>query len=478
LTQKQDNALHQEESLGSLLFFCLYENKEAALLRQPPGKFKVSAMYGRLRKAVPFNVEDSLHYNNASFKRMGYGLKIGYEDNGNAIGISLFTAKDDVTSIPFILPESQITPQQNVAISVTARKKFLKRFFIEAEYAISALNKDIRANENKEDTVGFKPTNNIIKGLLPENSTSRYYDAVNSSIGYQGDWYSLRVKYERIAPEYQTLGAYYFNNDMRNITILPTVRLFKNTLNLSANVGIQQNNLDNAKASSTRRNVGSVNANYAPSEKWNFASTYSNFSTFTNVKPRPDPFFQNKLDTLNYYQVSKTLTGMAMRMLGSSENPQSIMVNVSYQKATDHASYQGGNNQQSDFKTVNLSYSYSLVPSATTIAIAANVYKNNAAGINSTYFGPTISVSKSFYEKILRGSWASSYNETSGNNIQSSPVLNNRISLTYAPKNKDAESATKHNLSLGINVLNKLKSTESQPAFSEYTATFNYAYNF
>jgi hypothetical protein len=66
-------------------------------------------------------------------------------------------------------------------MSINGRKTFLKRFFVEAEYAVSALNNDVRANDNSEaDTVVHKPTNNIIKGLLPENATSRYYDALNA----------------------------------------------------------------------------------------------------------------------------------------------------------------------------------------------------------------------------------------------------------------------------------------------------------
>jgi hypothetical protein len=322
----------------------------------------------------------------------------------------------------------------------------------------------------------FKPTNNIIKGLLPENFTSRYFDALNASLGYQGNWYTIQFKYERIAPEYTTLGAYYFNNDMRNITIAPMVRLFKNKLNLAANVGVQQNNLDKVKASTTKRNVASFNMNYLPNEKWSLAGTYSNFSTFTNVRPQADPFFQNKLDTLNYYQVSQTLNGTVIRNLGSQKNPQSIMLNAGYQKANNRASYES-TGQQSDFMSVNLSYSYSSIPSNTTVALAGNVYANNAAGIKSTFIGPTLSITKSFLDKKLRSSWASSYNETLGD-VNVSPVLNNRLSFNYTPKPADAGSNSQHNFSLGINLLNRLKSIGQQPAFTEVTATFNYSYSF
>lgn len=439
-----------------------------------PGKWKIAAMYGRLKRAVPFTETDTV---NAVFKRMGYGLKVGYEDNGSSISANIFTAKDDVNSIPYTLYNSTLTPKQNVAMSINGRKTFLKRFFIEGEYAVSALNNDVRANDNSEaDTVVHKPTNNIIKGLLPANATSRYYDALNASVGYQGNWYTLQFRYERIAPEYQTLGAYYFNNDMRNITMVPSVRLFKNRLNLNANVGFQENNLDKTRTSTTKRTVGAFNATYIPNEKWNFAANYSNFSSYTNVRPQVDPFFRNTLDTLNFYQVSRTTTGTVMRNLGGQENPQSIMLTGSYQKASDVAQYEGGS-QQSDFLTMNIAYSYSLVPSNLTLALAGNVYTNNAAGVKSTYWGPTVSATKSFMDKTLRGSLASSYNETSDDNIQASPVLNTRLSFSFTPQVREGSNIS-HSFSLGTNVLNRLQSTDQQAAYTEVTGTFNYTFTF
>src|SRR5690606_10230202 len=76
-----------------------------------PKNWRIAAMYGRLRKAVSFNLNDTLQYTDASFKRMGYGLKVGYEKNGDVYSVNIFTAKDDYHSIPFVLPGKQLTPQ-------------------------------------------------------------------------------------------------------------------------------------------------------------------------------------------------------------------------------------------------------------------------------------------------------------------------------------------------------------------------------
>jgi hypothetical protein len=441
-----------------------------------PGKLRVAAMYGRLRQAVPFNLNDSLQNDRASFRRMGYGLKVGYEDSGNAIYASIFAAADDVTSIPFVLPNTSLTPMQNVAVSVSGRKRFLKHFFVDAEYAISALNKDTKAKSEQDSTV-LRQSSNFIQGLLPQNATSRYYDAVNASIGYQANWYTIQLKYERVAPEYQTLGAYFFNNDMQNITIAPTVRLLRGKLTLAANVGLQNNNLDKTRASTTSRNVGALNANYTPNEKWNFSSNYSNFSSFTNVRKYNDPFFQNKLDTLNFYQVSQTLNANVIRNLGGKENPQSIMCNASFQNSSDQASYARGG-QKSDFISTNASYSYAIAPSNFTVAISANMYRTQSPGLQTTFWGPTVSLTKSFLEKTLRFSMSTTYNQTATSGAtQTSPIINNRLNLNYAPKPKNG-SGGRQTFSFGLNTLKKLEEIANQPAFTEMTGTVNYSHTF
>jgi hypothetical protein len=439
-----------------------------------PGKWRVSLMYGRLRKAVEPLPEDTLHYTQASFKRMGYGIKLGYENNSNHVSLNVFSAQDDVNSLRFVLPESQITPQENVASSLSFRKTFLQRGFVEAEYAISVMNADLRADAIESDSITSR-SDNFLKNLLPENPTSRYFDAINASVGYQGNWYVLSVKYERISPEYQTLGAYYFNNDMENITVVPSVKLLKGTLNIAGNIGIQHSNLDHARAATTSRVVSSLNANYVPDATWNFGASYSNFTSYTNIRPQQDPFFQNKLDTLNFYQVSENMTGTIMRMLGGKDNPQSIMINMSYQQANDKADYEGGD-QRSDFKSANVSYSYSLLPSNTTLAIAGNVYSNNAAGLQTVYWGPTVSATKSFLDKTLKASIAATYNETSGDNLDISPVLSNRVNISYTPDVK--EGRTSHSFSMALSSLSRLESTAQQSAYTEFTGTLNYTYNF
>ncbi len=450
-----------------------------------PGNWRVAAMYGRLKKATPFNLQDTTQNYNAAYQRMGYGVKVGYEQNGNEVSLNVFTAKDDETSLPFVLAESQLTAQQNVAASLKFRKTILKKLFIEGEYGFSSLNKDIRANhETQPDSLAtpdsLKTTiqsHNLLKGLLPENNTQRYFDAFNGSLGYQGNWYAIQLKYERVAPEYETLGAYFFNNDMENITVAPTVRLFKNMLTVAANVGVQRNNLNNERASTTNRWVGSGNLNYTPNEHWNLTGSYSNFSTYTNVRPQADPFFRDPVDTLNFYQISQSYNGSASYMFGNKDHRHTVMGTGSYQHANNQASYLNADNA-SFFYTGTVAYNYTQTPKNLTLGGSFNYYTTQAGEVASNYWGPSAQATKAFLDKTLRVSLASSYNYTTAAQA-SSDVWNTRMSIAYSPKENPAQKTLgKHNLLLGINFLKRLTATDAQPSFSEWTNTLGYTYSF
>ncbi|MDJ1482959.1 hypothetical protein QNI16_20825 [Cytophagaceae bacterium YF14B1] len=449
-----------------------------------PKNWRVAAMYGRLRKAVPFNLTDTTENYNASYKRMGVGFKIGYEKDNNGINVTLFHAKDDIQSIPYVLYNSNLTPKQNLVAGISGRKKLFERVSLEAEYAYSILTNNILYNPQADtlsvDSLRIPEPDYFLKGIIPSNATTRHFSAYNMSVGYQGTGYGIQVRYEEVAPEYQTLGAYYFNNDMRNITLIPSFQLFQGKLGLNANVGWQYNNLAKLKASTTKRFVGAFNAAFTPNEQWSFSGNYSNFTTFTNIRPQTDPFFRNNLDTLNYYQINNTFNGMASHNFGDKERRHAIIFNGSYQKASDVAAYEGGNNNLSDFYTGNISYSLTLVPKNITLSASANYYTSRMATVTTRYWGPNASVTTSFLNKTLRCTYAGSFNKNTTNGLNSGAVLNNRVNIGYTPAAKEKERG-KHTFSLGLNLLRKSPTTtelSKTPAFTEFTATTNYSYSF
>ncbi len=435
-----------------------------------PQKYRISAMYGRLRKAVPYDMQKPEQNDYASYKRMGYGLKFGYEQNGDVVELSFFRAKDDKNSIPFIPPTAEITPQENIAIEVSGTKRIGQRFSIDAGYAVSALNADIRSSEGKQNS----SNGNFLSKLLKSQGNTRYFDAIRTAIGYNGNSYTLQLRYERVAPEYQSLGAYFINNDMENYTLAPNVRLLNNKLNINANIGLQRNNLDKQKASTTKRWVANTNVSYMPNERWNFSSGYSNFSTYTNVRPQTDPFFQNQLDTLNFYQVSQTFNNTASYMFGGKEKKHAFVFSNSYQRASDQATNRA-EGSLSNFITSNLSYSYNILPKGTTLTSALNYYTNKMADLKTVYWGPTIALNQQLFNKTLRSGISVSYNTTQVNGQRGNSVFSTRWNANYSPKT--TKKSGRHNLTLSVGYVNRL-ATAAQKGFKELTVNSGYTYSF
>lgn len=436
----------------------------------PEGKFKFSALYGRFLKAVE---ADTLSENPPSpaFQRMGYGLKASYADGGDMVDLILFHAQDDETSINYVPEDEGILPEENLVVSIAAGKTILQHFLLKAELAASALSRDIRAPEAGHGNLLSKP------GFLYSSRTSSsYYNAFKSSFAYQGSGYTLGVGYERIDPGYRTLGAYYFNNDLENITVNGATAILQGKLNVAANAGTQRDNLEDTKVSTMRRLVGSVNLGYAPSQKINLSASYSSFQTYTNIRSQFIDINQltpyDNLDTLNFTQISRNATLGAMYMLGGDEKKrQNINANFTFQDAADK---QGEVTQNSgmQFYNINTAYSLSLVPQNMTVSVSFNGTLNKSPLISSRTLGPTLAVSRTFFDKKLRATASTSLNNSYTGSQLLTTISNGRL-------NGSVTMNKKHNINLSLVVVNRDNKVEGgAQSFTEFTGTLGYSYNF
>jgi hypothetical protein len=295
-------------------------------------------------------------------------------------------------------------------------------------------------------------------------------------LNYQEDTYSIGVAYERIDPQYRTLGAYYFNNDLESITANGSVSLWQGKMNVAVSAGTQRDNLDKSKVSTMRRMVGSVNVNYIPNQKLNLSASYSSFQTYTNIRSQFVNINQltpyDNLDTLNYTQISQSITATATYALSNSkERRQSINLNLNVQDAADRQG-QVEQNSGSQFYNLNAGYMYNMVPQNLTVSVAFNGNINDSPAITTKTLGPTASVSKLFFDRRLRATLSSSYNNTYTNSAHVSTILNGRVNGSYTIQKK-------HNLNMSLAAVNReSKSETSAQSFTEFTGTLGYSYAF
>ncbi len=435
----------------------------------PAGNFKISAMYGRLIRPVEF---DPLEENNQpAYKRMGYGAKASYAFDFGTLGLTFFSARDEVNSLENPIPiDLDIRPQENTVVSLDGAIKLFDRGTFAIEYATSAFTEDSEAD-------AADGSQGILSFLVDEKTSTNYYNALNANINYSVGSGSVGVGYERIDPDYKTLGAYFFNNDFENITLNASQTLFNSKLNLAFSGGLQQDNLDNTKETDFERVVTAVNVGYNASERLNVTASYSNFQSFTNVRDQFDYINQvnqfDNLDTLNFRQVSQSANmNVTYALSQNKERPRNLNLNISYQDTQDSQEqiFSGSTNTigSSQFYNTAAAYSIGFPERDLTATAAINATFNETLDASSTTIGPTLAVNKQFFDKRLRSSFSSSFNTSASNGDWQNSILNFRLNAGY-------QLFEKHQFNFSaLTLFNNGISRTTR----DFTVTFGYNYSF
>ncbi len=431
--------------------------------------FKFAAMYGRLLKAVD---DDGNPNTIPAFERNGTGTKLSFDKQKYKIEVIGFYAKDNINSILRVPDAKNVLPKENLVLSFKAETQLTKEIKINTEYSNSAVTQDLRA-ENSDYKKG-------IAGQFLSNKTStQNFSAFKLGMDVKLNKMVLGVSYEKIDPNYQTLGAYYFSNDLENITINATRPFFKDKLNLVFNAGIQRDNLDNNKSATTSRVVGSINATAKFSEKLVTSFMFSNQSTTTNTNP--DQFFQinqvnpeqNRIDQLNFRQISQNATINAnYNFKPTPLYKKNIVINYAFNQV---ANEQGGIirlGQLSTFHNFSTSYVIGLVKTKWNFMSALNFTINTIGTTDSKTFGPNIGVSKKFLKDKLNTQFSAIYNVSQNSSNQNSN-LNFRLNAGYKYQDNHTFSFNASQI-----VRNANTPVAGKTSLNELVITLNYAYNF
>jgi hypothetical protein len=431
----------------------------------PNSKFKVSAMYGRLLRSTEYDLNDPTIV--PVYKRMGYGFKTGYSFDNLKLGVTFFKANDVSSSLENPFPfQLGVTPKENVALGFDTSFTVFKSLQINAEYSSSSITEDASSTD------GIK-TGGILGIIMRQNATTKSYNALKTQFNYQIKNGTLGLGYERVAPNYRSLGGYYFNNDLENITVNANQNLYKNKLNLALSVGLQRDDLKNQKQSTSNRTVSSLNVTFKASERLNIDGNYSNFQSFTNSKNQFDYINEvaqyDNLDTLNYRQVSQNAgLNMAYLIKNSKEIRKSITLGLSLQDVINRQGDQVVEGGASSFYNSALSYTVNYPEKGLSILSALNATYNAGDTGNSKIFGPTLGVNKLFFKKKMTTAFSSSYNVSYAENIKQNSIINLRLNCSYI-------AFEKHNFSLALLSLFGQSVARNN---RDLTATVSYTYSF
>lgn len=434
---------------------------------QPKGKWKYSVFYGRFQKAVPFN--DSNGNNLAAYKRIGGGVKIGWNPEKIQSAFSFIRIQDLPNSLS-VKPDSvNIFPKANLAVSFDNKIKITKAMSVETQMGVSFLTNDVRAAKDSAQASFHK-----MAGLFTNvNASTNMYKALKANLNYSLGSSNVGIGYERIDPGYQTLGAYYFSNDLENITINLAQQLFKGKVNLSISTGMQKDDLKGEKTGKNRRLVSAVNMSVTASKKFTSAFSYSNFQTFTNIKPQFQYINQltpyDNLDTLNFRQLSQNANAnFNFIFRADKEKSRMLNVNLSFQDSYDE---QGGvisKGNASQFYNLSANYTSMKIPKNFTLSAGMNATYNTIGTNNMITAGPTVMCGKLFFDKKLRTNISAAYNISMQQKAMQQQVVSGRFNASYTMWKKHQ---------LGLNGVMMYRTIKGKPG-QDFSTTFTYAYSF
>ena len=215
--------------------------------------------------------------------------------------------------------------------------------------------------------------------------------------------FQIGLGYERVDPNYRTLGAYYFNNDFENITVNLSTRIIKEKVSLSGSIGKQRDNLQDQKMSSMKRTVGNVSASVKFSEKINWSIGYSNFTGFINVKPVDRTLLANTqyqyVDTMNFVQVNQSVnSNLSILLLNNDNVSHNLAFGGNYQAASNK---QGNNLKLNSVMGGNASYNTCLKKSGFNFGLNLNSNQNSFDLGNSLFLGAGLNASLPVWKKKI-----------------------------------------------------------------------------
>ena len=392
-----------------------------------PGNWRISAMRGTFRRARELNENLDPRFYNYLYKRAGHAFKLGYGNASTYFDLSYLYGKDDPNSIDFAPPVEGVKPSENHVIGFCGAVKITNSLNYFASGAVSLFTRNI----NSAPAEDF-PTEKLANLFKTKISTRLNY-AFRTGFDYKYRRFRLRTSYERIMPEFETMGAFFFVNDRENITIAPGIAIFKNQLNLNGNLGIQRNNLLGNRSETTSRLIGSVNVAYFHPKAWGINFNYTNFSTEQT---------QAAIALSDSARVALVTTNVSLTPTyswSSATKVNSIVLSGNYQQVNDRNPFtREFTNMNTSFYNAN--YNMQWVESGWGLITGLNYNIIELAAFSTTRYGLTGGVTKSFAENKINFAANMNYNISKIEEASDGAVITINSNVSYALNEKQSFS--------------------------------------
>lgn len=433
-------------------------------LELSPGKFQFGIATGRLLKPVKYlDDPENIKLQTPAYRRSGTVVRIGYGTEKNNFSLIVLKARDDSASLGEIPVKYKLTPDENLVVSFLTKQTIAEKFLLELEVAQSLYTKDARTALS--DSTGDLMSK-IFSPLMKNHESTSSSKALRTSFGYQSDLFSLMLRYQRVEPDFRSMGAYYFATDLSNITIEPSLKLMQKKLTLAGSAGTQVDNLRNDKNLRTRRTITSARVNYVPLPQYSLSAFYSNYGLAQESGLL-------SIDTLRTSEVAQATSQFGITQsvnLIGERLAHNLMLNFNHQNLNDRNENTA---QYSEFATNIFSANYFLtyMPLNLNGSVAFLYTHFTQDTIITLAYGPSAGVGKSFLKNRLT---ANIYYSLVNNKVQNKDAGKTGI-LTMQAGYKPAKN---HRFALKFNYSKNNRKSTGYDSYYENRLDFDYTYTF
>ena len=364
------------------------------------GAFDFGAIGGRLRREVEATEVEGVGNVAPVYRRLGYALRFGVSHDDLHLGLIVVRGADDENSLSVQPSSTVVTPQENLVVSAVGHWSLDDRWSLDCELAQTAYTDDKRSDRQ---TDGYdKILLQTFGALMPRRTATRQSQALSAKLGWQEDRGGIDVSYRRIDPGYRSMGAYYFNADLENVTIEPKLKLSDGRLRLAGSIGFQHDNLSDEKDLQTTRTIGSGRLDWTPSSTYMANLTYANYSLDQKAgRSALDSTSVKIAQSTSNLGVTQSLTRVGTRV---SQNAVLIWSRQDMEDRTVNGSLDASYTAHQ----LNATYTFTWIPWGLSVNLGYNRATYDAAAALTKVIGPQVGANWAFWRhKATLGAGAS-----------------------------------------------------------------------
>lgn len=389
-----------------------------------PDKWQITCLGGRFVKPVKYSSKQP----NVppTFERWGAGLKTHYAGQIFSLGGALFVASDRLRALSEAEDSLKIAPKKNIAISLEGAL-MLGKLKCAVECGISLLTRDIRTT---------RAASRLWDKLLDVRTSTAHYYAIKAELSYTLANNTFGIGYERVAPDYNTLGAYYFNNDFENITATYARNFFSEKLKFALRGGLQYDDLNGLKLERNLRYVGAADLQYTPVETLDLKLGYSSFQSHRNLKPYTDLGFvqtpYEAIDTLNFVQRNQNADFSCSWLFQKSAlSTQNISFSARLEVLANRQGERELPKNSSQLIDLCFDYVFALQPKDFNLTLGTNFGNNNSFQERSIALSGHLGLQKRFLKKKLQCQFTTTYSRTMARERSNPYIISSHWNTSY-----------------------------------------------